>query len=534
MLSITKGYRKRIIFPIFLSILSIALSLFFVQLLRIIVDNIDSTQSNFLGLITLLVLSKLFQFACEEGETYYRAQNSSILENAYSLRCFTKIFNGKSFNVQSYHSGDEMSRLTTDVSIVTQCVSYTIPIIIYAIAQLVLTSIYLLSVKPLLTILLVGIMPLMILSARYYTNKLIPLSKEIRIKDAKLNEYMQEHLQRHEILASLGVTKHVTSTVKSMQKLLLATIKKQICYDVAAEAFIDLGFSVGYITILIWGLLGIKDGNFTFAMLLVFLELVGQLERPFILLKTQYPVLINSFASAERIMEIENLPTDEISKGIELKGPVGIKFENVWFSYSERPVFKDFSCDIKPNAITAIVGETGIGKSTLFRLILSHIQSIKGNVIFYNSLGEHIEASSSTRCNCTYVPQGNSLISGTIRYNLSLGNLNASDNDMIEALKTSACDFVLYNLPKQLDTEIGENGFGLSEGQAQRIAIARALLHPSSIILLDEPTSALDKQTTQTLLKRMRLFCKNKTIVIISHDSDINNYVDNTLHITKN
>ncbi len=532
LISLTKGYRKRIIIPIVLSILSILLSLSFVQLLRIIVDGINLLQSNFIVLIILLVLSKLFQFACEEGESYYRSKTNAILENAYSLRCFKKIFDSNSYYVRSFHSGDEMSRLTTDVGIVTQCVSYTIPIIIYAIAQLILTLVYLLSIKPTLTIFLVCIMPLMIIVARYYTNKLIPLSKEIRNQDAKLNEYMQEHLQKHEILASLGVTKYITSTVKNMQQLLLSITNKQIRYDVAAEVFIDLGFCIGYIAVMIWGLIGIREGNFTYAMLLVFLELVGHLERPFILLKSQYPVLINSFASADRIMELDNFPNDEMSQGTEIEAPIGILIENISFSYGNHSVFKDFSCNIIPNAVTAIVGKTGIGKSTLFRLILAHLHPQNGNIYFYNSNGEQIEASARTRCNCTYVPQGNSLISGSIRYNLSLGNLNASEEEMIEALKISACDFVFDSLPNGVDTKIGENGFGLSEGQAQRIAIARALLHPSSIILLDEPTSALDKDTTEILLNRMRRFCKDKTIIIISHDNNIDTYIDNTLHIS--
>lgn len=531
LLSLTNGYRKIIIFPLALSILSIVLSLVFVELLRDIVDGISSVGYNFILSIIFLVGIKLLQFICEEGETYFRCRASAILENAYSLRCFTKLFSSSALSVKSLHSGDEMNRLNTDVSIVTQCVSYTLPIIIYAFAQLVLTSVYLLSVKPILTIILICIMPIMIFIARYYTCKLIPVSKEIRERDGMLNQYMQEHLQKHELLSSLGITRHITQTVRNLQQVLFGIIKKQIRYDVAAEAFVDLGFTIGYIAVLIWGLLGIRNGNFTYAMLLVFMELVGQLERPFILLKTQYPILVTSFASAERLIELENLPFDDTTRKIEIKGAIGIAVENIYFSYNESDfIFNNFSYVFNPNTITAIIGETGIGKTTLFKLILSHLSPSSGSIYFFSDDGEKIPASSYTRCNCTYVPQGNSLLSGSIRYNLSLGNLNATETEMIKVLKTATADFV-FNLPDGLDTVIGENGFGLSEGQSQRIAIARGLLRPSGILLLDEPTSALDSETSKLLLHRLTVSCSNRTVIIISHDKEILKYVQNSILI---
>jgi ABC-type bacteriocin/lantibiotic exporter with double-glycine peptidase domain len=286
--------------------------------------------------------------------------------------------------------------------------------------------------------------------------------------------------------------------------------------------------------VLVWGILGIKNGNFTYALLLVFLQLVGQLERPFILLKSQYPIFVNSLASADRLIELEKIEDENITDCRFIGSPLGIKLRNVTFNYNNKKhVYTNFSYDFKPASITAIIGETGVGKSTLFRLILSQIYPTRGSVVFYTTDGKEIPVTPNVRCNCTYVPQGNSLLSGTIRYNLKLGNLKASDSDMIAALHSAVADFVINELPDGLDTIIGENGIGLSEGQSQRIAIARGLLKDCNIILLDEPTSALDPNTEALLLKQLTSYYSNKTILIITHKTEICQFISNTLHIER-
>ena len=277
------------------------------------------------------------------------------------------------------------------------------------------------------------------------------------------------------------------------------------------------GFAFGYLTAFAWGIYGLDAGTVTFGTLTAFLQLVSQVQRPVVELSRQMPSFISALTSVERIDELSSLPLEEQGSPVFLEDMAGVSLENVSFAYpdSEREVIKHFSHNFKPGSLTAVLGETGSGKSTLVRLMLALLQPAEGSIALYG--GNHsVLASPLTRCNFVYVPQGNSLVSGSLRDNLSLGNPSATDSQMWEALHTAAADFA-RQLPQGLDTLCGEMGAGFSEGQAQRIAIARGLLRPGSIVLLDEPTSSLDADTEQVLLERLQRSIQGKTLIIITH-----------------
>ena len=216
--------------------------------------------------------------------------------------------------------------------------------------------------------------------------------------------------------------------------------------------------------------------------------------------------------------------------------PVGIKFSDVNFRYSEtsRWIYKNFNHDFTPGGVTAVVGETGAGKSTLLRMFLAVLIPDSGSITFYgneNGTLQKYTASPRTRGNCVYVPQGNSLISGTIRYNLLLGRTDATEADMKKALYSAAAEFVINDFPNGLDTSVGEGGLGISEGQAQRIAIARSFLRPGKVILMDEPTSALDAETEKMFLTRLINQLHDKTIIIVTHKKEVCKYVSDVITI---
>ena len=266
-----------------------------------------------------------------------------------------------------------------------------------------------------------------------------------------------------------------------------------------------------------------------------FLQLVNKIQGPARSLTRLVPQFVSVFTAAERLMELEEDPLEEQGDPIQLEAPCGIRFTDVTFAYEQSDVLKDLSFDFKPGSCTAILGETGAGKTTLIRLILALIRPQQGVAEIYSGSqpsGSKLQALSPRhRCNLIYVPQGNTLLSGTIRENLRLGKVTATDEEMKEALHRACADFVM-DLPEGLDTVCSESGGGLSEGQAQRIAIARALLREGSIMLFDEATSALDPETERQLLQNI-LENHDKTIIFITHRPAIVDYCDQVLHIEK-
>ncbi|MBO4772686.1 MAG: ATP-binding cassette domain-containing protein, partial [Bacteroidales bacterium] len=279
-------------------------------------------------------------------------------------------------------------------------------------------------------------------------------------------------------------------------------------------------FGLGYLTAFIWGGLQLRSGAITIGVMTSFLQLVSQIQQPILALLNLVPQFIHATASIDRLDELDTLQLESDGNNAplpSLQNP-GIKFKNVTFRYTDEggDVLKNFTRDIPPCSRTAIVGKTGAGKTTVFRMLLALITPQEGSVSLYDSYNDNIAVSPATRQNFVFVPQGNTLMSGTIRYNLCLANPDATDEQLKEALHIAAADFVM-DFPDGLDTVIAERGSGLSEGQAQRIAIARGILREGPIMLLDEISSALDENTERELFTRLFARCKDKTILMITH-----------------
>jgi ABC-type bacteriocin/lantibiotic exporter with double-glycine peptidase domain len=235
----------------------------------------------------------------------------------------------------------------------------------------------------------------------------------------------------------------------------------------------------------------------------------------------------------ERVHELEDIPLEQQGNSIMLKETAGIRFNDVTFSYEEdsRKILNNFSYDFPPESITAIVGETGAGKTTLLRLLIALTTPNSGNIELYNK-DEKYNASTLTRGNIVYVPQGNSLISGTVRENLLLGNPNATEEQIYNALYIACADYV-FDLPNGIDSPIAESGGGVSEGQAQRISVARSLLRPGSIIIFDEATSALDEETEQEMLTRLTKEKTGKTLIFVTHRPAVMKHCTQVLKIER-
>ena len=453
-------------------------------------------------------------------------------KNALRRRLFDSLMHLRNESAVRLHSGDLLNRMLEDVRVVSSAFAVSIPSLIGTVFQLIAALAYLIILDWRLALVIIVVVPGGIAVGKFVTRRIRNLTSDIRKSDASVQSHLQESIQHLSLLQSLEYTDVSTSELDGLQGTLYGNELKRVKFSVTSRMLIGLAMQAGQVITFLWGAFGISTGAITYGMMTAFLQLVGQVQRPIIELSTKLPSLIHSSASIDRLNEIENLPHEEVGDPVLLEGVVGVKLEDVSFAYadSEKDVLEDLSFDFAPGSRTAIVGPTGVGKSTLIRILLSFLNPRKGKVELYVAGQDPIAVSSSTRCNLVYVPQGNSLFSGTIRENLLMGNPEADDSQLESALRTAAADFV-FGLPAGLETQCFEAGGGLSEGQAQRIAIARALLRPGSVLLLDEFSSALDAETETKLLERLTTALPDHTMIFITHREKVIEYCNSVLRM---
>lgn len=475
----------------------------------------------------------VFRILLNSLRSYIQTKTDVKLRNRLRSRMFDQLLNTRHENSASLHTGDLVNRVFEDVRVVASAVSVSLPNTIGSCIQFAAALIFLLILDLRLAIVIAVILPVGIIGGKYITYRLRSLTHNIRNSDSKVQVHIQESIQHKTVIQTMDYVDNSSSELIDLQSDLYGNELKRVRFSIAARIIMALCMSGGHAIVFLWGVFGISTGAVTYGMMTAFLQLVSQLQRPLLEMSSSVPSLIHAIASVDRIIEIEEIPRDKADEARHLAGVPGIKIENVTYAYpeSDTEIFTDFSHNFLPGSRTAIVGPTGIGKSTLIRLLLALLTPKKGSITIYDN--EEIPVSASTRCNLVYVPQGNSLFSGTIRENLQMGDPQATDEKMWWALETSAADFV-KELPSGLDSPCFEAGVGLSEGQAQRVAIARALLRPGKVLLLDEFSSALDTQTEDILMERLTKALPDRTMIFITHRERIIEFCDSVLRLSKN
>lgn len=464
--------------------------------------------------------------------SYLQTRTEINLKNRLRRRLFDVLLHLQSDGGSTrYHSGDLLNRMQEDVRVVSTAFSSSIPNLMGTSLQFIAAFVFLMILDARLGILVIVIVPAGIIAGRYITARIKGLTHDIRKSDSQVQSHLQESLQHIALLQTMEYTQTSGASLEGLQGELYDNELKRVRFSILSRIFISLAFQAGNTAAFLWGVFGISHGTVTYGMMTAFLQLVAQIQRPLIEMSSQIPSVIHAAASIDRIIDLESLPREEVAEAQLLEGTAGIMVSDITFAYPDTDVnvLDHFSHDFKPGSRTAVVGPTGAGKSTLIRLLLSLLKPQNGSITIYS--GNSAEPiSPATRCNLVYVPQGNSLFSGTIRDNLLMGNPEATEQQMLDALHTAAADFVL-ELPSGMDAQCFEAGGGLSEGQAQRIAIARALLRPGSVLLLDEFSSALDAETEITLMQRLTASLPDHTMIFITHRGKIIDYCTSVLRL---
>ena len=464
--------------------------------------------------------------------TYLQARTDVKMRNKLRARMFDVLLRLQNDGGERRHTGDLLNRVLEDVRVVASAMSVSLPNVFGAGLQFVAALVFLMILDVRLAIVIVVIVPVGVLGGRFVARRLRQMTHDIRRTDSKVQSHLQESMQNLTVLQTMEYTDASSSSLGELQGALYSNEIRRVRFSIVSRIIVSLAMSSGHAIAFIWGAWGISTGVVSFGMMTAFLQLVGQIQRPLMELSQTLPSIIHAMASVDRIIEVEELPSERTEESIMLVGSVGVRMEDVSFAFpdSSADVISEFSYDFAPGSRTAIVGPTGVGKSTLIRLLLSLLRPREGKISLYTDSSADVTVSPSTRCNLVYVPQGNSLFSGTIRENLLVGNPEASDEQMKEALNVAAADFV-EQMPLGLETQCFEKGAGLSEGQAQRIAIARALLRPGKVLLLDEFSSALDAETEEVLMERLTSHMPDRTMIFITHRERIVDFCSATLRL---
>ncbi len=527
-----RGNRKQALINAMLGLLDVAVSLASVWAVKNAIDVASHAKSGSLYLaVALMGALILCEFAIGISSVWVRNILGVKAQNRMQQRILDRILRSEWRGKDRFHSGDVLNRLELDVNRVVDFLTETVPNTVSVLALFAGSFFYLFSMDPLLAVIIIAMLPLFLVVSRIYVGRMRRLTRLVRQSDSRVQSVLQETIQNRMLIKTLEKNAAMIGKLEGMQSRLRRNVVKRTAFSVFSNLILNFGFALGYLVAFLWSAIRMYNHTLSFGGMTAFLQLVGKIQGPARNLTKLVPAFVHVLTAAERLMELEEDRLEPQGDPVYVsdENGVGVRLENVSYAYEDggTDVLADFSYDFTPGSCTAVLGETGAGKTTLVRMILALIHPRKGRAVVYNNDGEAHELSALTRCNFVYVPQGNTLLSGTIRENLKLGRLSATDEEMHEALHKACADFV-FDLPDGLGTFCSEDGGGLSEGQAQRIAIARALLREGSIMLLDEATSSLDPETEQRLLRNL-LESSGKTIIFVTHRLAVVDYCDRVL-----
>lgn len=527
-----KGYKLQTIINIAIGILLVFTDLAFVWGTKLCIDiaTHNNTKFSLKSAITLLIILLITQLLLSYASKWVKATLGAKSTCQMQKDNYRHLLQCDWSALKQYHSGDILNRLEKDIDSIVTFLTESIPSLLATVTRLIGAFLILYIMNKTLALIIIIICPLFLIISKLYVKKTRLITHDIRTSESKIQTTIQEGLQHITVLKTFGKTLWATEILNETQNNLKKGIKNKTIYSSISSLTMNFGFSAGYIITFTWGVLNLENGIITYGALIAFMQLIGQIQAPIRNLSRYIPIFINAFTASERIIELQAIKQEKLFYKPLLKGDVGIELKNVTFQYPKgRHIFENFSYNFTPHSKTAIVGETGKGKTTLIRLVLSLLHPQKGCIEIYNKT-TRLSLTNLSRNNFSYVPQGNTLLNGTIKSNLILGNEYATETDMVNALTAACANFVL-NSEKGLDMPCGEGGNGLSEGQAQRISIARALLKPCSILIMDEATSSLDEDTEKNVIKNITNLYPEKTIIFITHRPEILKYCTHVLHL---
>ena len=488
---------------------------------RGVIDSAVSGETQTFKLACLRQLAVIVGIlVCLTLSRHLRERLRADLERDWKQQLLHGLLHGEYAAVSAYHSGELLNRLNNDVSKVNDGIVTILPQAAAMVTRLIAAVAVLGALDGRFTVVIVAVGAAVIMATAFLRRFLKELNKQVSAWDGKVSAFLQEIMEKLLMVQAMDVSEEVERRSDSLLEMRYRVQRRRKNASLATGTGISLlYYGAGFLALCrcAWLLL---QGSMSFGSLTAVIQLVNQLQAPFVELSGVLPKYTAMIASAERLMELDEIqgePAPATENAQELyRRMENLCVEGLSFSYDRERILENAAFTLPKGAFAVVTGASGIGKSTLLKLLLGIFKPESGSL--YLQSGENrTELSRTTRRLFAYVPQGNLLLSGTLRENLTIVRPDATEADLQQALYVSAMDEFLPQLPLGLDTQLGENGAGLSEGQAQRLAIARAVLGGAPVLLLDECTSALDEPTERKVLQRLKE--TERTCIAVTHRS---------------
>ena len=541
MYTYAKKYKFQIVFYICLGIMTTLMGLASSVGSKYLIDAVTGQDTGNIALIAIFIVSMgLFSIGINAVTTMISARINIKVNNEIQAEVYDKILVADWISMKEFHSGDLLNRLNGDVNTVASSILSWIPSLITRGVQFLGILAIILYYDPTMAVIALGSAPVMVIVSNTLMKKMRDYNKRMREVSSEVMSFNEESFQNIQSVKAFDLVEFFSNKLRNVQQNYKNVYLDYNKFSVYTSSFMSVvGMFVAY-ACFGWGVYRLWTGHITFGTMTLFVQLSSQLSSSFKSLVSLVPSAISATTSAGRIMEFfkiknETKLDDEkvrlIQNNTQGKG-LSVELEDVNFSYnSTKTVFKNANVVANPGEIVALVGPSGEGKTTMVRLLLGLINAKSGSAVIKDINGISCKISSETRRFFAYVPQGNTIFSGTIADNMRMVKPDASDDEIIDALKTAcAYDFV-KKLPQGINSKVGERGGGFSEGQAQRISIARALLRKSPILLLDEATSALDVFTERQVLRNIMNSGYARTCIVTTHRPSVLTMCDRVYRI---
>ena len=523
LIGICKSQIGKIAVIIFTNTVGAAASIFYANFSKHIIDGavVYHDKNYVIRYAVYLLLLIMGQLVLNLVGNSFIERSKGRMEMILKKHMLSEIMRKDYSKVSAYHTGELQNRMFNDVAIIADGLTTILPSFVFFMVKLVCAFAYLVVIDKIFALVFFVGGILVFFSVRVFRGTLKKLHKEVQRTEGVTRSFIQETIINLLVVKSFVVEDKIEDKTDELQDKNYKVKMKRRHFNIIANGGISATFNLGYVFALAFGAFRLLSGGMTYGTVTAMLQLVNQVQAPFASLSGILPKIYSLVASGERLMEICNLPDEEESNKSDVDIIAtydklqSISFRDISFKYDRDIILDNTSLSIKKGDFVAIMGISGIGKSTLLKLLLG-VFSVNGGSISLKLSDGEITVDRHTRKLFAYVPQGNMLLSGTIRDNLTFINSGATDEEIEKAIKISCAKQFIDELPLGLETVIGEKGMGLSEGQIQRLAIARSLLSKSPVLLLDEATSALDEETEKQFLMNLKQL-ENKTCIIVSH-----------------